>query len=264
MSEQTGTSRYVGGMFDPRGGAVQPLSLARGLAAAAQRAGAAIHSLTPVVGLARVGSEWQVRTASGVMRADQVLITTQAYSDDLWPGLRASFVPAYSSIIATEPLPDDVAASVMPGKHVVYEVGNITTYFRRDAANRLLMGGRGAQRSAITQGDFKHLIRYAEKLWPSLAGIRWTHWWNGQLALTPDFNPRFHMPATGLYIMLGYARGLALSSAFGAELASVLSGAPAAAFPLPVSPIRRIPLQRFWRIGVAARVLQGRLLDSVG
>jgi glycine/D-amino acid oxidase-like deaminating enzyme len=262
MAEQTGTSRYVAGMFDPRGGAVQPLALARGLAAAAQRAGAAIYSLTPVVGLDRVGSEWHVRTPSGVVRADQVVITTQAYTSDLWADLRTSFVPAFSSIIATEPLPEGVAASVLPGKPVVYEVGNITTYFRRDAANRLLMGGRGAQRGATTQSDFKHLARYAERLWPSLAGSRWTHWWNGQLALTPDFNPRFHMPAAGLYVMLGYARGVALSSAFGAELASVLTGASVEAFPLPVSPIRPIPLHRFWRLGVAARVLQGRLLDS--
>jgi glycine/D-amino acid oxidase-like deaminating enzyme len=262
MAEQTGTSRYVAGMFDPRGGAVQPLALARGLAAAAQRAGAAIHSLSPVVGLDRAGTEWRVRTPSGLVRADQVVITTQAYSDDLWPGVRRSFVPAYSSIIATEPLPDDVAAGVLPGNPVVYEVGHITTYFRRDAAKRLLMGGRGAQRSEVTRGDFKHLAHYAERLWPSLAGCRWTHWWNGQLALTPDFNPRFHMPAAGLYIMLGYARGIALSSAFGAELAAVLTGASVESFPLPVSPIRPIPLHRFWRLGVAARVLQGRLLDS--
>jgi hypothetical protein len=65
-----------------------------------------------------------------------------------------------------------------------------------------------------------------------------------------------------LYIMLGYARGIALSSAFGAELAAVLTGASVESFPLPVSPIRPIPLHRFWRLGVAARVLQGRLLDS--
>ena len=262
MAEQTGTTRYVAGMFDPRGGAVQPLALARGLAAAAQRAGAAIHSLTPVVGFDRVGTEWHVRTPSGLVRADQVVITTQAYTGDLWPGVGTSIVPAYSSIIATEPLPNEVAAAVLPGNPVVYEVGNITTYFRRDAANRLLMGGRGAQRSEITQDDCKHLARYAQRLWPSLAGFRWTHWWNGQLALTPDFNPRFHMPAAGLYVMLGYARGVALSSAFGAELAAVLTGASVESFPLPVSPIRSIPLHRFWRLGVAARVLQGRLLDS--
>ncbi len=261
MAERTGTSRYVAGMFDPCGGAVQPLALARGLAAAVQRAGAAIHSRSPVLGLERVGSEWQVRTPAAVVRADQVVITTQAYSGNLWPGLRTSFVPAYSSIIATEPLSDSVAASVLPAKPVVYEVGNITTYFRRDASNRLLMGGRGAQRDAITQADVKHLARYAERLWPVLAGIRWSHWWNGQLALTPDFNPRFHIPAPGLYILLGYARGVALSSAFGAELASVLAGT-AESFPLPVSPIRSIPLHRFWRLGVAARVLQGRLLDA--
>ncbi|MGB6353748.1 MAG: FAD-dependent oxidoreductase [Steroidobacteraceae bacterium] len=264
MAAETGTSRYTAGMFDPRGGAVQPLALARGLAAAAQRAGASIHSLTPVVGLERQGTEWRVRTPTAMVRASQVVIATQAYSDGLWPGLRTSFVPAFSSIIATEPMPDEIAASVLPGRQVVYEVGNIVMYFRRDAANRLLMGGRGVQRTAVDPSDFRHLTRYARRLWPALDGIRWTHWWNGQLAMTLDFNPRFHIPAPGLYIMLGYARGVALAAAFGAELASVVAGAPPETFPLPVSPIRSIPLHRFWRLGVAARVLQGRLLDSIG
>ncbi|MGA2343595.1 MAG: hypothetical protein ABSG29_10425 [Steroidobacteraceae bacterium] len=83
--------------------------------------------------------------------------------------------------------------------------------------------------------------------------------------VTPDFYPRFHHPQPGLYILLGYSgRGLALSSAMGAELASVLAGAPVEGFPLPVSPVRRMPLHRFWRLGVNARVAYGRLLDRLG
>ena len=39
----TGTHRYAAASFDPRGGSVNPLSLARGLAAAAIGAGAVIH-----------------------------------------------------------------------------------------------------------------------------------------------------------------------------------------------------------------------------
>jgi glycine/D-amino acid oxidase-like deaminating enzyme len=65
--------------------------------------------------------------------------------------------------------------------------------------------------------------------------------------------------------MLGYSgRGVALASAMGAELASVLAGAPADSFPLPVTPIRTMPFHRFWRLGVNARVAYGRLLDRTG
>src|ERR687886_1478301 len=51
-----GTARYLAGWIDRRGGAIQPLAYARGLAKAARDAGAAIHGDTPVTGLAREGT----------------------------------------------------------------------------------------------------------------------------------------------------------------------------------------------------------------
>lgn len=264
MAAETGTTRYAAGMYDPRGGAVNPLALARGLARAAQRAGAAIHSPTPVVALRRMGTSWEVHTPAAIVRADKVVIATQAYSDELWPGLRRSVIPVFSSIVATEPMPGDLAASVLPGKQVVYESGRVAVYFRRDRCNRLLIGGRGLQRDARERDDLQHLIRYASRLWPALRGLGWTHWWNGQLAFTRDLYPKFHVPAPGLYVLVGFARGVALSVVFGAELAALLAGSALASFPLPVCPIRPFPLHRLWRLGVVARVLHGRLLDGLG
>jgi glycine/D-amino acid oxidase-like deaminating enzyme len=49
MREATGTGRYVCGMLDRRGGNVNPLGYARGLARAAQQAGAKIHAGSPAV-----------------------------------------------------------------------------------------------------------------------------------------------------------------------------------------------------------------------
>jgi hypothetical protein len=50
----------------------------------------------------------------------------------------------------------------------------------------------------------------------------------------------------------------------GAELASVLAGASPNSFPLPVTPVRTLPLHRFWRLGVNARIAYGRLVDRLG
>jgi glycine/D-amino acid oxidase-like deaminating enzyme len=261
----TGTSHYLAASFNPQGGCVNPLSLARGLATAAMRAGVQVYGSTQVLALRRDGLGWQAQTASATVRADKVVVATDGYSDDLLPNLRTSLVPIFSAIIATAPLPSHLAAAILPHGESVYEAGNITMYYRRDASNRLLVGGRGRQHKAVNREDYRHLVNHAIKLWPGLAGIEWTHWWNGQFALTPDFYPRFHIPDSGLFVLLGYSgRGVALASAMGAELASVVAGAPPESFPLPVSPIRSIRFHRCWRLGVNIRVLHGRLLDHLG
>ena len=261
----TGTSRYLGASFDPRGGSINPLSLARGLARAACAAGAAVHGDSQAISLAREGSGWRVTTPAGSLRADTVVLATDGYSGDLWPGLRTSIVPVYSSIVATAPLPATLAASILPDGPVLYESGDITVYFRRDSAGRLLMGGRGSQRRANTRADYAHLMGYAARLWPALARAEWTHWWNGQFALTPDFYPRLHAPAPNLLIALGYSgRGVALATAMGAQVARAATGAPLETLALPVTPIPHVHLHALWPVGVSARVAYGRLRDRFG
>jgi glycine/D-amino acid oxidase-like deaminating enzyme len=265
VAAATGTERYVGATFDPRGGAVNPLGLARGLAAAALRAGASIHGGTPALGLERDGALWRLATPHAVVRADKVVLATDGYSDDLWPGLRTSIVPIYSSMIATAPLPPPLAATVLRGGIVLYEAGNITVYYRRDRDGRLLMGGRGRQNGAAGRGSYEHLVRYARDLWPALATVEWTHWWNGQFALTLDFYPRFHAPAPNLYIGLGYSgRGVAFGVALGAELAAAAAGEPLESLAVRATPVPHLRFHRFWRIGVAAGVAYGRIRDRFG
>jgi glycine/D-amino acid oxidase-like deaminating enzyme len=265
VAAATGTGRYLAAAFDPRGGSVNPLGLARGLAAAAIRAGCSLHDGTPALRLERQGNGWCVVTPRGRVCAGSLVLATDGYSDDLWPGLRTSVVPIYSAIIATAPLPAALVATILPGGESAYESGNSIVYYRRTPDNRLLMGGRGPQRDATERGDYAHLVRYAGKLWPALAAIEWTHWWNGQFALTPDFYPRLHAPAPNLFIGLGYSgRGVALGVAMGAELAAAASGAPLDSLALPVTGVRRIPFHRFWRAGVAGRLAYARLLDRIG
>lgn len=265
IAARTGTRRYLAASFDPRGGSVNPLGLARGLAAAALSAGATIHGETRAQRLERAGGGWRIATAGGAVHAGKVLLTTDGYSDELWPGLRTSIVPVYSSIIASQPLPATLRASVLPGGGVVYENGNVTTYYRLDRDGRLLMGGRGAQRRLTERSHYEHLRRYALRLWPALVGIQWTHWWNGQFAMTPDYYPRVHAPAENLLIGLGYSgRGVALGVALGAELAAAAAGANLDTLAVPATPVPQIPLHALWRAGVTARVAYGRLLDTLG
>ncbi len=64
-----GSDFWYGGMFNPTGGHINPLALARGLAAAAERHGAVIHEQSPVTSYERKGDHWEVRTDNATVRA---------------------------------------------------------------------------------------------------------------------------------------------------------------------------------------------------
>jgi glycine/D-amino acid oxidase-like deaminating enzyme len=257
----TGTGRYVAALLDRRGGDLNPLSFARGLARAALGAGAAVHGATRVTGLASAGQSWQVRTTAGTVTAENVVLATNGYTDDLWPGLRRSVVPLFGAIAASASLPDAVARGVMPGRSVLYESGAITVYYRVDAAQRLLIGGRGPMREIDSAAAIPYLLAYARKLWPVLKGVDWTHAWGGRLAMTRDHYPHIHEPARGVLICLGYnGRGVAMATAMGAQLARRIID-PKGSFDMPVTRLQPIPLHGLWPIAVKAAIARGRLSD---
>jgi glycine/D-amino acid oxidase-like deaminating enzyme len=265
MREMTGTDRYLCAMWDARGGDLHPLSYARGLARAAIAAGAAVYGETPALSLRRDGARWRIETPRAVVHAEKVLLATNGFTDDLWPALRRTIVPVFSSIAATAPLSDDVARAIMPTRSVLYESGHITVYYRIDQRNRLLMGGRGPMRWIRKPTDVSYFIRYAERLWPQLKGVSWTHGWNSRLAITADHYPHVHEPAENMLISLGCnGRGVALSTAMGAQLARRLIGGANAEIDMPVTGIKPIAMHAFWPLGVTAAVLAGRARDRLG
>ncbi|HZE51732.1 MAG TPA: FAD-binding oxidoreductase [Bradyrhizobium sp.] len=265
LREATGTDRYLLAMSDARGGDLQPLSYARGLARATLAAGAAIHGQSPAISLRREAGRWRIETPRAVVRAEKVLIATNGFTDDLWPGLRRTIVPVFSSIAATEPLPDDIARQIMPTRSVLYESGHITVYYRIDASNRLLMGGRGPMQWISDPSAVAYLMRYAVRLWPVLRGIRWTHGWNSRLAMTADHYPHVHEPGPGALVYLGCnGRGVALATAMGQQLAKRLIGGETAGIDMPITAVKPIRFHALWPVAAKSVVLYGRIRDRLG
>lgn len=264
LAKRTGASRYVAGLFDTRGGHLNPLGYVRGLAEAAIGAGATIHTATPALKLEKCHRGWKIVTPGGDLTADQVILATNGYTDRLWPKLSRTIIPLYSAIAASEPLPAHIAASVMPSRSALYEVGQITVYYRLDDAGRLVIGGRSWSHDVTDVGSLGFLTEYSKKLWPALEGTRWQYGWNGQLALTVDHYPHVHRLDQGVWACLGYnGRGVAMATLMGKQLAAAMtSGTDAVMLPLTVP--KAIAFHRFWKLGVGARILYGRLRDRIG
>jgi glycine/D-amino acid oxidase-like deaminating enzyme len=262
MAELTGSDRYENGFIDRRGGHVNPLGYARGLAQAAQQAGATICGGTPAMRIWRDAGKWHVETPTGTVHADRLVLGTNGYTDDVWPDLKRTIVPVYSGIVASEPLPDDVAKDIFPIRSSLYEIGMVTVYYRLDANNRVLMGGRCRQSDATGPDQLGFLKEHTFRLWPQLRQLKFTHGWNGQLAVTRDYYPHIHEPAEGVLVCLGYnGRGVAMSSTMGQQLAHRTLGGKTAEIDMPITDLKGIPFHGLWKTAVAARITYGRIRD---
>jgi glycine/D-amino acid oxidase-like deaminating enzyme len=260
VAELTGTACYAGGMLDRRAGALQPLRYARGLARAAQRAGAAVHGRSPATGLEAHAGTWRVTTPAGTLTASTVILATNAYTDGLWPGLERTVLPVQSYQIATRPLPDEVRRRVLPGGQVVSDLRRVLLYFRLDPDGRLIMGGRGPLNDTGDPALFERLARAVTALFPQVEAPQWEHRWSGRVALTADHLPHLHEPRPGLLIGLGYnGRGVAMATVMGKLLADRALGASPADIGWPVVSMTPIPLHA-WRLPVMALVLHWRRL----
>lgn len=264
LERATGTPHYTLAVLDRRGGDLHPLRYVRGLAAATRAAGAMLYEHSRALSLRKDGSLWRVGTATGSIAAPHVVLATNGYTDDLWPGLKRTLIPVFGAIAASAPLADADARHILPDRSVLYEIGAITHYYRIDAGQRLLFGGRGPMREVTDVASLKHLLAHARRLWPGIDRPGWTHAWGGQLAMTTDHYPHIHEPQAGVTICLGYnGRGVAMSTVMGAQLAARIA-APAARFDMPISGLHGIPLHAFWRTGVRVAIAHGRISDWLG
>ncbi|MGE0719510.1 MAG: NAD(P)/FAD-dependent oxidoreductase [Alphaproteobacteria bacterium] len=260
-----GTSDYVGGMHDRRAGAIQPLSYVRGLAAAALRAGAAVHAKSPVLRMTRQGAGWRVETERGAVAAEQVVLATGAYTDRLWPGLGRSFVGVQSAQMASAPLSDNLRATILPSRAVVSDTRKLSSYFRIDAEGRLITGGRGPLGDVPSASTLAAIVRTAGRRYPMLGEVDWRHAWCGRIDMTLDEMPHLHRPAPGVWTALGYnGRGIALATSMGAVLAGKLAGGGDPALDFPDTPFSTVPFHSLRGPGVAGAIAWYKFRDALG
>lgn len=233
-----GSAAYTGALLDKRAGTVQPLAYVRGLAKAAQAAGAVLHTGSPVNGAERVGNRWCLSTPQGHVFADWVIVATDAYTTGLpWPSLRTQQVALPYFQFATQPLPAEIRASILPERQGAWDTKSVLTSFRYDAAGRLAFGSVGALRNTGTAIHRAWALRALRKLFPHIGPVQFEAEWYGTIGMTTDNLPRFHQLAPNVVSICGYnGRGIAPGTVFGQVLADYISGKLGVAdMPLPLT-----------------------------
>lgn len=229
IREVVGTDRYLGGSLDEGGGHIHPLNLALGEAAAITSLGGVIHEQSPTLRI-EPGEQPLVHTPRGQVRARFVVVAGNAYLGGLVPELAAKSMPCGTQVIATEPLPEDVARSLLPRDHCVEDCNYLLDYFRLSAndtgqGRRLLYGG-GVVYGARDPADIAAIIRPKMlKTFPQLKNVKIDFAWTGNFLLTLSRLPQMGRLGSNIYYSQGCSgHGVTFTHVAGKALAEALRG----------------------------------------
>jgi glycine/D-amino acid oxidase-like deaminating enzyme len=256
VSAMTGSEAWFGGFWNRTGGHINPLALTRGLAEVALRLGAVIYARSPATSFSHANGRWTVKTANGSVTAPALVLATNAYTGEFAPELAPQIahevIPVLSWQMATRPISNNVARTIIPDRQAMSDTHRELYFARWDARNRLVTGG-----AAVLPGEGganlrKPVAARLKRLWPQIGEVEFDYVWSGYVGMTPDNLlhpevpgfPRVHRLGPNGYAWTGCnGRAVALSISLGRELARATQGEGVDTLALPLSEPRPWPLQ---------------------
>lgn len=222
--DQLGTDAFIGAFACYRDGHLHPLNLCIGEARAAHELGVQIFEQSPVTGIEH-GSRPRVKTEHGYVESDSVVLAGNAYSQFEPKYLSNLVFPAGSYIIATEPLPDDLAYSINKKDAAICDLNDIVNYYRLSADKRLLYGG-ACNYSGRDPASIKAFIEPRMlKTYPQLKGTKIEFEWGGKIGIVLNRIPAVGRINKNVYYCQGYSgHGVSATHMMGELMADAIGG----------------------------------------
>jgi len=253
LRSEVGSDAFFGGLVVERSGGLHPGKLTAGLARLAADAGARLHEGTRVLRVRRqADGRSVVETSRGALLARDVIVGTNGYTGGLTPWLRRRILSIGSYIIVTDPLPDDLAARLVPRRRMLFDTKNYLFYWRLTPDNRMLFGGRASMWPTSIARTAGILQRSMVAVHPELRGTRVAYAWGGRVAFT--FDRMVHAGrADGVTYATGCCGlGVAIMPWLGMRIAEWVGGAAPPALAARSFPLGPAPYEgRAWFLPLA-------------
>jgi glycine/D-amino acid oxidase-like deaminating enzyme len=256
QAHHIGGTQSHGALRIPDALGLHPLKLSLGLLRLARKAGAIVHSASPVAAWTKHGAEHVLSTPHGEARSKTVVLATNGYTpQQLHPAVRATLFPVLSQIIVTRRLTsNEIRATGFVTRHVLTDTRKLLYYWRRLPDDRIMFGGRGQVTDAPSTNaqQREYLLSELKAKLPALENVTVDYDWHGWVCLTRDFMPHVHYAQddASVHYAMGYqGSGVAFSIYAGKLLAKRLAG-DAIEHPIPplTTPLPRFPLHKLLRV----------------
>ncbi|MEO1041997.1 MAG: FAD-binding oxidoreductase [Pseudomonadota bacterium] len=264
LREILATDAYFNGTLDVGAGHLHPLRYAVGLAKACRDHGVTFFEQSQALDI-QESNKVVVKTDGGQVTADHVVLAANGYVGGLNKHTADRVMPINNFVIATEPLDDDLAQSLISNNAAIADSNFVINYYRLSSDKRMLWGGRESYRYRFPQ-DVKSYVRAAMlRIYPQMEKVRVDYGWGGVVGVTMNRMPHFEWLSHRILTMGGYSgHGVALATLAGslgadaiagsAERFSLMERVPTTAFPGGAA--LRLPLLA---LGMAYYSLRDRL-----
>jgi glycine/D-amino acid oxidase-like deaminating enzyme len=133
--------------------------------------------------------------------------------------------PAGSYIVATEPLPAEVAQQINPRDLAVCDMNEILDYYRLTPDRRLLYGGRcnysGREPASIQAAIVPRML----KIYPQLRNVRVDYEWGGRIGIVLNRVPLLGRIGGNVWYCQGYSgHGVNATHIMGEVMADAIGG----------------------------------------
>ena len=224
LRSKLASDRYLGALFDPRSGHLNPLKYTQGLARAALKLGVRIFEDSAVVELKR-GTRPVMRTEMGDVSADFAVLAGNAYVHGIAPELDSRIMPVGTYIGATEPLGRERAQSLISNDMAVADINWALDYFRLSSDHRLLFGGRASYSTLPPPNLRRTLHRRMTRVFPQLAGVTMDAVWGGFVDISMNRAPHWGRLGSNVYFAQGFSgHGIAATGLAGRIIGEAIRG----------------------------------------
>ena len=226
LAPHINSQSYCGGLYDSGSGQIQPLKYLMGLALAARAAGVLIMEHSRVIKIDRGATKTLHIQNAPQLTASRVLLCGNAYLTDInLPTMSRKLAQVTSSVLATTPLSENMIQHILPSRATVADCNTALNYYRIDADNRMIFGGRASYTNVNLGNVEAGLRRRMSEIFPVLADAETDRVWSGRIGITVNRIPHFGRTDDDIYFVQGFSgHGVALTGLAGTILADAIMG----------------------------------------
>ena len=244
LRQETGLDRYHGAVNIRGLRTLHPGLYHLGLLGQVNRAGATVVGRTRVTGIMReTDGRFRISTTAGSIRARDVVVATNGYTNPATPWLRRRIVSMRAFQIATEPLAPELMNRVFPVRRVFVDSKiNIVWIRVSPDGTRIIAGARTGMDDGDPRTKATKIHGELVTVLPELKDVKVSHCWEGQMGFTFDRVPHIGVHE-GMHYAMGHCGiGIIMGSWLGHKLGRKLLDTPAGATPFDGRPFRTRPL----------------------
>ncbi len=234
---------YHGGMLDRQGGHFNPMNYALGLARAATDAGVKIFTNKRVIGVKEQQDKVWAGVEGGNVFAKKAMLATDTKTATVNRRLGGYAMPILNYNIATQPLGEDRARSLIPSDMAIADTRFVLNYFRLSADNRLIFGGGEKYLPSMPASVDDFVRKHMLQVFPDLADVKIDYRWGGAVGVSRNRLPHVGRTDGGrIWFAHGFSgHGALLTTLYGEVVAEAMAGESQAYTTLSQLPSKPFP-----------------------